>query len=49
MKAVMREVLLSPEFWDAARLLRALLVAGRVRRPRDQGRRLDRLLGRTTR
>ena len=45
MKAVMREILLSPEFWDPRRLLRALLVAGRVRRPRDQGRRLDRLLG----
>ena len=31
------------------RLLRALLVAGRVRRPRAEGHRLGRLLGRTTR
>ena len=30
-------------------LLRALRLAGRVRRPRDQGHRLDRLLARTTR
>ena len=44
-KPVMREVLSSPEFWDRQRLLHALLVAGGVRRPRDQGHRLDRLLG----
>ena len=37
----MREVLLSPQFWDRRRLLRALLVAGGVRRPRDEGHRLD--------
>ena len=49
MKAVMREVLLSPRVLGRERLLRALLVAGRIRRPRVEGRRLDRLLGRTTR
>ena len=40
MKAVMREVLLSPEFWDHDALLRALLLAGRIRRPRAEGHRL---------
>ena len=45
MKAVMREVLLSPRVLGRRRLLRALLVAGGVRRPRAQGHRLDRLLG----
>ena len=34
MKTVVREVLLSPEFWSRRRVLRALLLAGRVRRAR---------------
>ena len=46
MKAVMREVLLSPRVLGPRRVLRALLVAGGIRRPRAEGRRLDRLLGR---
>ena len=45
MKAVMREVLLSPRVLGPERVLRALLLAGRVRRPRAEGHRLDRLLG----
>ena len=45
MKPVMRAVLMSPEFWDRRCVLRAVLLAGRVRGRGDQGHRLARLLG----
>ena len=45
MRAVVREVLLSPQFWDPDVDLRALRLAGRIRRPRAEGHRLGRLLG----
>ena len=49
MRAVMREVLLVAGVLDPSDVLRPLLVAGRIRRARAEGRRLDRLLARTTR
>ena len=45
MKAVMREVLLSPEFWDQSAYFARYSWPVGVRRPRAEGRRLDRLLG----
>ena len=49
MKPVVRYMLRSRWFHEPGQLVRALLVAGRVRRPRDQGGRLDGLLGRHAR
>ena len=49
MKPVIEQLLLSPQFTDAVEPLRAVFVAGGVRRALDQGNRLDGILGRTTR
>ena len=45
MGAVMREVLLSSEFWNPQSVLGSLFVAGRIRREVAEGRRLGRILG----
>ena len=44
MRPVLREVLMSPEFWDSGVVFLAVRLACRVRRARDQGDRVARVL-----